>query len=98
MPKTDDDKPISTSVHLTRDLHERTKAHAATHHMPMAAVLRQALLSYLDQADGKATPTSLTRSAQMVGDIEGGLDRVRAEVVRLGDQLARLRQPGTKDS
>ena len=98
MPSSNKTKTISTRVHLARDIHGRALAHAATHQMPMAALLRQALVAYLEAQEGAGAKASLAASSQAVVDIEKGLDRVRAEVVRLGDQMARLRQGGSSDS
>ena len=75
-----DKTKISTSVSLSPELHAEAKAHAEAHHMPMAVLLRQALVSYLN------------------ADIEGGLDRLRAEVARLGDEVARLRSQVRNDN
>ena len=80
-------KPVTLSVSLPVDLHIRAKDAAKAKHMPLAAVIRQALESYL--AEGRM-PATLDGVEDTVKSIEQALDRVLVETIRLGDRVSEI--------
>ena len=81
-------KSVTLSVSLPVDLHIRAKDAAKAKHMPLAAVVRQALESYLADGGGTRTPVTLDGVEDTVKRIEQALDRMFVETIRLGDRVS----------
>ena len=81
-------KSVTLSVNLPVDLHIRAKEAAKAKHMPLAAVVRQALENYLTDGRGTRMPETLDGVEDTVKRIEQALDRVLVETIRLGDRVS----------
>jgi hypothetical protein len=79
---------VTLSVSLPFDLHARTREAAAKAHLPMAALVRAALESYLAGGATSGRPVTLDGTEDAVKRIEMALDRVLVETIRLGDRVS----------
>jgi hypothetical protein len=79
---------VTLSVSLPFDLHARTREAAAKAHLPMAALVRAALETYLAGGANSGRPVTLDGTEDAVKRIEMALDRVLVETIRLGDRVS----------